>query len=121
MDYDQTFSPDPASAGAARRFVRDRVAAHGLATDDPELVVAELMSNVVQHAKTPITVRVQVGQRLRIEVHDGNSIIPAMKDAAEDAESGRGLYIIDAIATEWGIEATTSGKFVWVETAREEV
>lgn len=70
---------------------------------DCELVVSELAANVVQHAGTEITVRLVVDTPLRVEVHDGNSIIPAMAAAAEHAESGRGLFIVEALSTAWGI------------------
>lgn len=119
MEYDQSFPPDPPSALAARRFVRDRLAGHGVATEDGELIVSELMGNVVRHARTPITVRLRVGRSLRLEVHDGSSILPAMAEAAEDAESGRGLFIISALAKDWGITRKPGGKFVWVELERE--
>lgn len=119
MKYTESFEPAPPSAVAARRFVRGSLAEHGVPPEDSELIVSELLANVVQHAHTPITVKLEVGQTVRIEVHDGNSIVPAIKDAAEDAESGRGLFIISTLASQWGIDTTANGKCVWVEITRE--
>lgn len=118
--HDQPFAPEPESAMAARRFVRDCLAEHAIASYTAELIVSELMANVIQHARTELTVVVRVGTTLRLEVHDGSSIIPAMRQAADDAESGRGLFIIEAIALDWGVETTADGKCVWVEIAPEE-
>lgn len=119
VHYEQPFEPEAFSAVAARAFVNARLSAHGVISPDCELVVSELMANVVQHARTPVTVRLVVDTTLRVEVHDGNSIIPAMVEAAEDAESGRGLFIIEALSSAWGVSSTADGKCVWAEIARE--
>lgn len=119
MEFDRTFSPEPRSALAARRFVRSRLGEQGVSSEDSELVVSELMGNVVRHAQTPVTVRLGVGQTVRVEVHDGNAIIPAVAEAAEDAEAGRGLFIISNVAMNWGVDQTPDGKCVWVELTRE--
>lgn len=119
MQYEQPFSPEASSAVRARAFVNACLADQGVISPDCELVVSELMANVVQHARTPVTVRLVVDTTLRVEVHDGNSIVPAMAEAAGDVESGRGLFIIEALSSAWGISPTTDGKCVWVELARE--
>ena len=38
-----------------------------------------------------------------------------MAAAATDAERGRGLHIVDAVSRRWSIEATPTGKCVWIE------
>lgn len=119
VHYEQTYSPEPRSAVAARAFVNARLAQHEVIHPDCELVVTELMSNVVKHARTPITVRLDIGPTVRVEVHDSNSIIPAVSEAAADAEDGRGLFIVDALAQRWGVATKPDGKYVWVELARE--
>lgn len=119
MEFDQTFPPEPRAVSQARRFVRACLANRGVSSEDAEFVVSELMGNVVQHARTPVTVKLEVGRTLRLEVQDGNSIIPAIVDAAQDAESGRGLFIISNLAVNWGIDTTDDGKCVWVELTRE--
>lgn len=119
VHYEQPFQPEAFSAVSARAFVNARLAEQGVISPDCELVVSELMANVVQHARTPVTVRLVVDTILRVEVHDGSSIVPAMAEAAGDAESGRGLFIVEALSSAWGISPTPAGKCVWVEIARE--
>jgi anti-sigma regulatory factor (Ser/Thr protein kinase) len=72
-----------------------------------EVLLSELMSNAVRHARTPsgrqIGVRVaQYYGRLRVEVADASSARPKPKEAATDEEAGRGLAIVGALATRWG-------------------
>ena len=120
MQHETSFDPEPQSARAARRFVRCALAAHGLETEAAELIVSELMANVVRHARTRVQIRVQVDpSAVRLELRDGNAILPAVKDAAEDAESGRGLFIVDALARSWTVEGSHGGKCIRVELAPE--
>jgi len=51
---------------------------------------------------------------LVIHVWDGNSQMPERRDAAPDAEGGRGLLLVDALGTDWGAYRKGSGKVVWV-------
>ncbi len=117
--YEQTYAPEPLSAVAARAFVNARLAQHEVIHPDCELVVSELVSNVVKHADTTITVCLAIGATLRVEVHDGDSIVPAVSQATTDAEHGRGLFIVEALAQRWGVDTKPDGKCVWVELARE--
>lgn len=118
MEFATSLAPAAHSAREARRFVMTALAGRGLDSESAELVVAELMANVVQHAETEVEVKLFIGATVRLEVHDGNALIPAMRDAAEDAESGRGLFIIDALSRSWGIEKTDTGKCIWVDLER---
>lgn len=52
-------------------------------------------------------------------MQDGNAIIPAVIEAAADAERGRGPFIVDALAQAWGVEAMPAGKRIWVEIPRD--
>ena len=81
--------------------------------DDVVLAASEFAANVIRHAHTPFTVRLNTDEeRVRLEVSDGSSIIPAVEDLSE---SNRGLRMIEAISSRWGVEATESGKTVWAE------
>ena len=54
--------------------------------------------------------------RLRVEVIDGSERPPDLRVATPDAESGRGLFIVQALADRWGHEVVeTGGKTVWFE------
>jgi PAS domain S-box-containing protein len=110
-----------ASAGAARA-AREAVAA-ALTTwaaadrvDAATLVTSELVTNAIHHARTPVTVRLRVdGDRVRLEVLDGDPRLPAEPVAGAGEEAGRGLRLVSAIATSWGAYPTRHGKVVWAE------
>jgi anti-sigma regulatory factor (Ser/Thr protein kinase) len=110
---------DPTSAREARAFVRmalaDRVSAAVL--QDVLLVASEVVTNVIRHARTPLTVNLEIhSDVVRVVVTDG--AVPfgnrdAMAD--DDAESGRGIGIIAAICRDWGVGDTPIGKSIWAE------
>ena len=86
--------------------------------DDAVLLVSELASNVVLHARTPLTLTVSWPPgtgRVRITVHDESTVSPRQRDHDVTAESGRGLQILAAVADASGIVASGSGKDVWFE------
>jgi anti-sigma regulatory factor (Ser/Thr protein kinase) len=82
-----------------------------------ELLLTELVTNVVRHARTPFTVILAwTGRTLRCEVSDVNPD-PPMAQLAIDVEraGGRGLLLIDQLATDWGVEHHPQGKTVWFD------
>jgi anti-sigma regulatory factor (Ser/Thr protein kinase) len=112
MAVQRDFEPEPHSAQAVRRFVEAALPA-APALDDIVLTASEFAANVIRHAQTRFTVRLISGDgRVRVEVADGSSIIPAVEDLSE---SHRGLRLIDAVAVQWGVDATENGKTVWAE------
>jgi anti-sigma regulatory factor (Ser/Thr protein kinase) len=114
-------SPAPASAGEARRFVRDTLRSWGRESlaDIVSLLTSELVTNAVLHARTPIVLALE-GRRsaLRVEVRDdaGNET-PVRRQASVDATYGRGLALVDAMASDWGVRDIPDhgGKAVWFE------
>ena len=83
---------------------------------DARLVVSELVTNAVLHARTPIEVQVLVGEdTLRIEVTDSGLDRPHLW--AERDRGGRGLPIVQAVASGWGVLDQGSRKTVWCEIA----
>jgi len=115
---------DTASAGQARRFVDEvlnRWHCDAL-LDDVQLLVSELVTNAVVHARSDVQVAVRLlGDALRIEVVDQVPPAPASLEASaptEDAESGRGLLLVETMASAWGVEPIDGGKSVWFEVAR---
>ncbi|MEU9329799.1 ATP-binding protein [Streptomyces canus] len=117
----------PRSAGQARALLRAQLADWKV-TDDTaetaELLLSELMSNAIRHARTPtgrqIGVRIaQYDGRLRVEVADANSARPEPQKADTDDEQGRGLAIIHALATRWGCcpRLHGIGKATWAEVS----
>jgi len=101
--------------GAIRAFLRAALTPlPGDATSVVELLATELVSNVVRHVGSPMTVRVASrGPAIRIEVDDDSGSPPVLLHPAPDAESGRGLLLVEALACEWGWNARDQGKTVW--------
>jgi len=51
--------------------------------------------------------------RLRVDVHDTARTLPAVADVPADAESGRGLLLVETLSDEWGFYRTAAGKAVY--------
>lgn len=112
------FESNPAMVGAARSFVRDRLSAWDVTDtgDSAVLIASELVTNAVLHARTSVTLRVEAqGPTVRIEVFDENPRLPVMAPCPTNATSGRGLALVTALATAWGMENRRDGKVVWAE------
>ena len=91
-----------------RRSPLDRIAG------DACVVASELVTNAVTYARTPIGLTLRTtGDALRIEVTDESSAPPAMARSSADALGGRGLLMVDQLATTWGSERRGHGKVVW--------
>ena len=108
---------DPRAAGAARRYVRDQLAAWQLEelTMTTELVVSELVANVVRHARGPYRLRLLRSRSLVCEVFDGSLTTPRPRRASWTDEGGRGLQLIAALCDRWGTRNVTTGKVIWTE------
>jgi anti-sigma regulatory factor (Ser/Thr protein kinase) len=103
----------------ARRFIAGVLSGFG-AAEDIVLCVCELASNAVLHScsREPggqFTVRVSVSPagRIRAEVVDRGG--PWQPGPAPDEEHGRGLLIVDALATRWGVTGSEAGRSAWLE------
>jgi anti-sigma regulatory factor (Ser/Thr protein kinase) len=96
------FEASPEAVREARVFLQNAIAGRV----DPEmqseltLVLSELASNVVRHARTPFEVVVETNGHVRIEVEDGSTDAPVPKAASD--EGGRGLDIINRLCDRWG-------------------
>jgi hypothetical protein len=53
-----------------------------------------------------------------VEVFDPDLRLPRIRTAAETDEGGRGLYLVEQLATRWGSRPTPEGKAVWFEMPR---
>src|SRR5438270_3143034 len=104
---------------AGRRFVHRRAVAFGARTlaDDAALVAAELLANAVQHGEPPVVVCLRGAQdRLSLEVRDASSRSPVRPAPSTSNMTGRGLALVEALTTEWGIRREPDGgKTVWCE------
>jgi hypothetical protein len=84
------------------------------------LVASELVSNVVDHAHTMMTLRLSLRRRfLSVAVRDGSPIEPQSPgDQAPQGPGGRGLFLVKETARSWGWLPTDGGKVVWAALAR---
>jgi anti-sigma regulatory factor (Ser/Thr protein kinase) len=112
-----TFGVEPDVVPRARRLVRSALSsADPELAEDAELVVSELTTNAALHGTPPVTVRLRVGSGVRIEVEDAGRHLPVVLPSELDATTGRGLSLIAAVATRWGVERLSGGgKQVWAE------
>ncbi len=110
--------PAPACVGQARQFSRNWLDCAGASelADVVTLLVSELVTNVVLHARTDCELTLEHrGNRLRVSVADEDPAIPVRKPHDVRAGSGRGLVMMEAMALESGLERTSRGKQVWCE------
>ena len=105
------------SPGTARRAVQEALTAAGLEVmlDDALLLVSELVTNAVVHAGTELELLIDIGPGLaRIEVIDHGPGLPVRHGDPDDTrEDGRGIFLLDALAQEWGTRHFAGGKSVW--------
>jgi hypothetical protein len=57
---------------------------------------------------------------LRITLADGSAVRPVVRELTGDAPTGRGMAIVAAVASRWGVEDHHGGKPVWVELGAED-
>lgn len=112
-------APDPSAPAVARSFVRDRLDRWGVAgaTATAELLVSELVTNVVRHARSTSTLTLTLAPgRLRVAVTDASPQPAVVRPPIpEELLSGWGLAIVERLAERWGYEARAAGKTVWFE------
>jgi anti-sigma regulatory factor (Ser/Thr protein kinase) len=116
MTRTRRFSCEPESVAAARRFATHPLkGASNDAISAVELMVSELATNCVRHARAPFDLTVaQERGTIRVEVTDCAGGTPRMRTPAPDDPTGRGLQIVDIFSERWGVElAAAVGKTVW--------
>jgi len=113
--------PVAAAAGQARAAIRAAIEQGALGrADDAALLVSEICTNAIKHARSELTVRLWAEPaRLRISVEDREgATLPRPGKAARgdpEAESGWGLLLVEALADAWGVQTTPDGKRVWFD------
>jgi anti-sigma regulatory factor (Ser/Thr protein kinase) len=115
------FAADRGAPSEARRFVAEVLRQWGLHNpllDDARLIVSELATNAVVHAGSPFSVVVRAADsRLRLSVRDASPAEPRIRPQGPMTDRGRGLPLVAALASSWGIEPSEEGKVVWAELA----
>jgi anti-sigma regulatory factor (Ser/Thr protein kinase) len=107
----------PAAAAEARGQVKAAICAYHVDVDTAVavLLTSELVSNAIKHERGESVMLVINGACgvLRVDVHDTSRALPVAMDAPADAETGRGLMLVDSLSSEWGFYRTPAGKAVY--------
>lgn len=113
---------EPSSAAVVRRCITDDLGSSGIPlglVDDAVLIATELLSNALRHAQALadgdlVVVWELDTNALRITVVDGGGPHrPHVCNVDTQSASGRGLAIVESLATEWGVQATERATSVW--------
>jgi anti-sigma regulatory factor (Ser/Thr protein kinase) len=116
----------PASVAVARQQLTEELVAAGIrhaAVGDAALVISELLSNAIRHARPLPGSSLQVEWALdngavEVAVSDGGAPTrPQRAHASVSALGGRGLDIVDYLARTWGVRTDDSGLTVWAVLA----
>lgn len=105
--------------GLARAQLRKALAGWGMGEleESAVLVVSELVTNAVVHARVPPGREIQTrfvrqDRGVRIEVHDASSVWPVPR--VPDEDGGYGLLLVETLSSRWGVaERRGVGKVVW--------
>ncbi|TGB02619.1 ATP-binding protein [Streptomyces sp. MZ04] len=133
--FTQRFSATPRGARLARRLARYHLDEWGVPygselSEAAAQIVAELAANAVTHGRVAgrdfelrLTCEPREGGVVRVEVSDCRTesrppLNPQLP--APDEESGRGLLLVAALASEWGVAEREVGKTVWARLALSE-
>jgi anti-sigma regulatory factor (Ser/Thr protein kinase) len=111
----------PSAVPQARQVLRESLGAAGLdedATSVAELLVSELVTNAVKYGQPPVWLLVELRPGLvHASVSDTSTELPERRPVDDDAEGGRGLLVLDALAGSWGAVSVESGKYLWFDLA----
>jgi anti-sigma regulatory factor (Ser/Thr protein kinase) len=112
----------PSAAREARRLVARQCGQWAAGRNKPDLLdtaqllTSELVTNAVIHGRSHVRLGITVSANgLRIAVADDNSRHPTPQPADPDALDGRGLQIVERLASSWGVDDNRFGKTVWFE------
>ena len=113
------------SVVTARRFLREALIRHDVRTtgataaDAAEsilLMTSELVANAVCRSRTILRLGVEIDETtVRVSVVDDAPGRPTVGARADNATSGRGLILVDALSTNWGYFSRDGTKTVWFE------
>ena len=81
------------------------------------LLTSEVATNAVLHAGGDFEVHVELleNEGIRVSVRDRSPHLPQRRVTTLDATTGRGLHLVDSLATAWGVDDHANGKVVWFE------
>jgi anti-sigma regulatory factor (Ser/Thr protein kinase) len=122
------------SPGVARRWARDVLTVElspvqslapllDVARERTEVIVSELVTNAIVHARSDMTLALTVAAseadhlQIKVEVTDGDSRLPRFDPVDDQALGGRGLQLVRALSDDVGHDVTDFGKTVWAQFA----
>lgn len=114
------FAPSSSSPAAARRFVQSSMREwhHDDRIDDTVLIVSELVTNSIEYSSSDavcVNLACAAGN-VYIAVSDTAAYsLPVLRRPGQGTHAGRGLRIVSASATWWGVTANAREKTVWAE------
>lgn len=122
------FPTGPEAAHQARAYVRELLTHDDVwkvsddRLDDVLLIVSELVTNAYRYGTEPgdsllVTV-LTTTETVRVEVDDPRRRRPFLRNESGERARGRGLHIVDALASRWDVDDRPFGKKVWAEVAR---
>ncbi|MEU6487293.1 ATP-binding protein [Streptomyces sp. NPDC046887] len=117
-----SFRPEPRRVAEMRRMAATALDCAGLLDPDVagavELLVSELVTNAVTHSPGGLvffSLVCDAADKVRIEVADHSPGTPVVRHPGPDAENGRGMLLVSALASAWGTTPLPTGKQVWAE------
>jgi len=117
LDIDIDVLAEPGSPRQVRRLFARRFS-NWTRLDDLLLCLSEVLTNAVLHAGAPIrVVATRLNAAIRVEVSDGSIVPPVVRAVEGLVPTGRGLHLVDRLASGWGFEISAYGKTVWFEMA----
>jgi anti-sigma regulatory factor (Ser/Thr protein kinase) len=120
---------DPRQVAMTRCLIRAALEHRDLGSyaDNAARIASELVTNAIQHATTDIAdkigvtlMRVLDGEAVGVVVTDPSPVPPVKRDATAASESGRGLWLVEALSAYWAWNPEDSGKAVYAIVSREE-
>lgn len=110
--------PNAERASEVRAWVAQTLTSEGLGdlVDTAELLVSEVVANAIVHASTEVELQlVRRSERVRVAVYDAELQLPSVAALDLEATGGRGMYMVDLLAVDWGVYMEPDGKTVWFE------
>jgi anti-sigma regulatory factor (Ser/Thr protein kinase) len=124
-DFARLFVPVPAVVRDVRGFVREIFRAWGeeACTPEAEIIVAELATNAVVHARSPFRVTIsRTRSEIKLSVSDASTVAPEKPDGnlgvREDRAGGRGISMVASLSQTWDTHHEADGKTIWATMTR---
>jgi anti-sigma regulatory factor (Ser/Thr protein kinase) len=113
--YAMAFQPAEVAVRAGRALTKAALRQWGLTelTQPATLIVSELLTNSIRYAGAITLMLSALDGELTVEVRDDSPEIPVPGEGWLMAESGRGLFLVEAYSDAWGYRPVDGGKVIW--------